>query len=100
MHSDRARSLADQFAQDAEVLRARAAAPPAPSGPDPATADRMADACDRVSALFASAGAARDEALGALVPVLQRYEREERDSSVRAVYRGAMMRLKDSRVDA
>ncbi len=95
MRSERARTLAEQFARDAEVLRARAAAPPARSGPDPATADRMADACDRVSTLFSSAGEARDEAVAALVPVLQRYEREERDSRVRAVYRGAMLRLKE-----
>ncbi len=96
MTSQLAKELAERFAEDAETLRARAAAPATGVGPDPATSERMADACDRVSALFASAQAADDSALAALAPVLERYERDERELNSRAVYRGARMRLRDA----
>ncbi len=95
MTSQLAKELAERFAEDAETLRARAAGPAPDVGPDAATSERMADACDRVSALFASAQAAEESALASLVPVLERYERDERDLNTCAVYRGARLRLRD-----
>lgn len=96
MTSQLAKDLAQRFAEDAETLRARAAGPATNIGPDAATSERMADACDRVSTLFTSAQAADDSALAALVPVLERYEGDERDLNTRAVYRGAKLRLRDA----
>ena len=98
--------LAGRFASDARALRARAeqlaSAPAAsprggarqPAGPDAAGCRAMADACDRVAALFASA---EDEAaLGALVPLLERVLADERSPDARHVYAGAVARLRQT----
>jgi hypothetical protein len=95
MPSQLAQELSERFANDAEILRLRAAAGGAEAGPDAETSERMADACDRVSSLFASARGAPPEAVDALLPVLERYRTEEDDANVRAVYRGAIMRVRN-----
>ncbi len=105
---DLARYLAGRFADDAEALRARAAvlesrttgAEVLPGttlpGPDAALCRRMADACDRVSALFASVDDESAEAIQALVPTLERYRRGEREPSVQHVYAGAVIRVREN----
>lgn len=112
--------LAGRFAADAQALRRRAeqlgttrGASPAgaagtkaagkgapkgavarpPAGPDAAACARMADACERVSTLFAGA---RDVAsLGALVPLLEQTLADERTPEARHVYAGALSSVRD-----
>ena len=106
--------LAERFAADAQALRRRAeqldSARPAGgarapkgsakgarapvAGPDAAACRRMADACDRVHALFA--GAADGAALGALIPLLERVHADERSPDARHVYAGALARLRQT----
>ena len=69
-------------------------AKPGVGGPDAAACRRMADACDRVSALVAGAGDAA--ALGAVVPLLERMLADERTPEVRHVYAGAVERVQQA----
>jgi hypothetical protein len=87
--------LAERFSIDARALRQRAeqlaGLKRPPPGPGADACRRMADACDRVSALFA---AAPDEpALLAVVPELDRLAEAEGDPWITTVYRGAVKRL-------
>jgi hypothetical protein len=114
--------LAERFAADALALRQRAeqlesarptggargakggakAARAPIGGPDAAACRRMADACDRVHALFAGAadGAADGAALGALLPILERVHADEKSPDARHVYAGALARLRQTLGDA
>ena len=98
--------LLDRFRADAEALRHRVASlrsagkgAAAPPGPDAATSERMAQACDDVVATIAAlpddADAARMvTALASLVPLFeQRAQREAKTPAVRAVYAGAATRI-------
>src|SRR5438067_938248 len=90
-------ALAARFREDAQALRARANALEARGGarghgPDAATCRKMADACDRVSALFESAGSI--PAPLALAHELERLLAAERSPDVRHVYEGAAQRLR------
>jgi hypothetical protein len=96
--------LLDRFRADADALRQRVAAlragRPAP-GPDAATSERMAAACEEVAAMLAALPESRDAdaalaALDALVPLLeQRAGREAKAPAVRAVYAGAATRIRE-----
>ena len=88
-------ALAARFREDAQALRARANALEARGGarghgPDAATCRKMADACDRVSALFESAGSIP----APLAQELERLVAAERSPDVRHVYEGAAQRLR------
>ena len=54
----------------------------------------MAEACDRISVLFA--GADSDESLRARIPSLERYKNEEQEPSVQHVYAGAIIRVREN----
>lgn len=96
--------LHDRFRADADTLRQRAVAlragPPQP-GPDAATSDRMADACEAVTMLMSSVPHHEDtqtmiDAILALVPQLeQRAESERHTPPVRAVFAGAATRIRE-----
>jgi len=96
--------LADRFRDDAQALRARATVLAARSpkerggGPDAAACHAMADACDRVRALFdAAAGdVAGDAALGTTASELERLLAAERSPDARYVYEGAVARLRQA----
>ena len=103
MPSPIAEHLADRFASDARALRARAesltAAPRAPGGaravgPSVESTRRMADACDRVRALFAEVP--DDDAARALLPTLTGLVAGARADDERHVYAGAVSRLSDA----
>ncbi len=98
MPSPLAAHLADRFAADARGLRARAASLDRGRrgpGPDAASYARMADACDRVQALFADAADATpdDDALRALMPQVAGLLAGARSPDERNVYAGAVARL-------
>jgi hypothetical protein len=89
--------LAARFRDDAQALRARAASldargPAQRGGPDAAASRQMADACDRVGALFADV--ADDAALPSVGPALERLAAAERSPDARNVYAGAVTRLR------
>ncbi len=108
--------LLERFETDAAVLRARATAlragPPQP-GPDAATSDRMAEACEDVVALLLSCPPRDDEqeAVAALVELLPMLEQRASavdaaghcatargaSAPVRAVYLGAATRIREVR---
>ncbi len=98
--------LVDRFRTDAEVLRQRAdTLKPGikTAGPDAATSQRMAEACDEVVTML-SAIALHDDAdavlsaIGALVPLLeQRASAHSAMPPVRAVYIGAATRIQEVR---
>ncbi len=112
MPSPIAEHLADRFASDARALRARAEALAAaargpggpggrarPVGPGADATRRMADACDRVRALFAEAADAEapdDEAARALLPTLAGLVAGARADDERHVYAGAVARLTEA----
>jgi hypothetical protein len=97
MTSPIADHLADRFAADAQALRTRAAAlrgAPSggarPPGPAPQALLAMAEACDRVRALFAEV--ASDDAVRALLPTLAGLVAGARSEQERHVYAGAVAR--------
>jgi hypothetical protein len=114
MSSPIAEHLADRFASDARALRARADALKAPARPAPGAGPRgaggrsaarppgpsaestlrMADACDRVRALFADVP--DDDAARALLPTLAGLVAGARADDERHVYAGAVSRLSDA----
>ncbi|HEY0780737.1 MAG TPA: hypothetical protein VGD56_22460 [Gemmatirosa sp.] len=98
MPSPLAAHLADRFAADARGLRARGAAlarAPRGGGPNAANYARMADACDRVQALFEEAAdtTVDDDALRALLPRVAGMVAGARSPDERNVYAGAVARL-------
>ena len=98
MPSPLAAHLADRFAADARGLRARAASLAGgrrAGGPDAASYGRMADACERVQALFADAADTTpdDDALRALLPRVTGLVAGARSPDERNVYAGAVARL-------
>jgi hypothetical protein len=104
MPSPIAEHLAARFASDARALRTRADALAAagrnprggarPVGPNAESTRRMADACDRVQALFA--GVPDDDAVRALLPTLAGLVAGARADDERHVYAGAVSRLSDA----
>jgi len=95
--------LQQRFTQDAQQLRGRVAqlrAGTSMPGPDAATSDAMAKACDTVVAML-DALPAHDEVellirdLLALVPVLERHAQQAKQPLVRAVYTGAATRVRE-----
>ena len=102
--ADEARTyLQQRFTQDAQQLRERVAqlrAGHALPGPDAATSDAMATACDTVVAML-EALPEHDEVemlirdLLALVPVLERHAQNAKQPPVRAVYTGAATRVRE-----
>ncbi len=98
MPSPLAAHLADRFAADARGLRARAAALAGArqsGGPNPGSYARMAEACDRVQAIFADAAdvTADDDALRGIMPQLAGLVAGARTPDERNVYAGAVVRL-------
>ncbi len=96
--------LLDRFRTDAETLRQRAAAlrmAPTQPGPDAATSQRMAEACDTVIAMIEAIPAADDSvvvasSLTALIPLLERHATMVASAPpVRAVYAGAATRIRE-----
>jgi hypothetical protein len=89
--------LAECFAADARLLRDRCTtlggSRPSGPGPNAAACRAMADACDRVSALFATAAGGDDKSVQALLPTLDQMEAGERDPQARHVYAGAIRRV-------
>jgi hypothetical protein len=103
MSSPIAEHLAERFASDARALRARADALAAaarapggarPVGPNAESTRRMADACDRVRALFDDVP--DDDAARALLPTLAGLVAGARADDERHVYAGAVSRLGDA----
>jgi hypothetical protein len=101
MSSPIAEHLSDRFASDARALRARAESLAAragrgarPVGPNVEATRRMADACDRVRALFAEVP--DDDAARALLPTLAGLVAGARTDDERHVYAGAVSRLGDA----
>jgi hypothetical protein len=103
MSSPIAEHLAERFASDARALRARADSLAAaardgrgarPVGPGAESTRRMADACDRVRALFADVP--DDVAARALLPTLAGLVAGARADDERHVYAGAVSRLSDA----
>ena len=92
--------LASRFRDDAQALRARASVLESRGtaqrggGPDANACRAMADACDRVSAIFDRAP--DDDALRAAVPELERLLAAERADDVKHVYAGAVARVKQA----
>ena len=103
--------LLDRFRTDAAALRQRADAlrsaarsggslQPVP-GPDAATSDRMAAACDDVVAMLTAIPDGSDPAavlssIAALSPLLDlKAQRETSSPAVRAVYAGAATRIRE-----
>ena len=89
-----AQHLATRFADDARALRARAdalaKAPSRGTGPDAAACRAMADACDRVRALFEEAP--DEAAVRAILPSLAGMLAGARSEQERHVYAGAVAR--------
>ncbi len=102
MPSPIAEHLAERFASDARALRARAEAlgraaggrGPRPAGPSAESTRRMAEACDRVQALFAEVP--DDDAARALLPRLSGLVAGARADDERHVYAGAVARLSEA----
>lgn len=103
MADDARTYLQQRFTQDAQQLRERVAqlrAGNALPGPDAATSDAMATACDTVVAML-EALPEHDEVemlirdLLALVPVLERHAQNAKQPPVRAVYTGAATRVRE-----
>ena len=92
--------LASRFRDDAQALLARATVLDAQGparrggGPNAATCRAMADACDRVSALFA--GAADEVALTDVGREIERLLGAEPSPDVKHVYNGALARLRQA----
>jgi hypothetical protein len=93
--------LASRFRDDAQALRARATVLDAQGparrgggGPNAAACRAMADACDRVSALFA--GAQDEIALTDVGREIERLLGAERDADVKHVLGGALTRLRQA----
>ena len=102
--------LLERFSTDAAALRQRAdalrnasrsgGAAPVP-GPDAATSERMAAACDDVVAMLSAIPDGSDPAavlssIAALSPLLDmRAQREASSPAVRAVYAGAATRIRE-----
>jgi hypothetical protein len=90
--------LAARFRDDAQALRARATVLDAQggrgAGPDAAACRAMADACDRVSGLFASA--ADELGLTDVGRQLDRLLDGEPHPDVKHVYSGALTRLRQA----
>jgi hypothetical protein len=93
--------LAARFRDDAQALRARATVLDAQGparrgggGPDAAACRAMADACDRVRALFE--GAADEIALTDVGRELDRLLAAERSPDVKHVYSGALAGLRQA----
>lgn len=103
MADDARTYLQQRFTQDAQQLRERVAqlrAGNALPGPDAATSDAMATACDTVVAMLEALPEhdgvellIRD--LLALVPVLERHAQNAKQPPVRAVYTGAATRVRE-----
>lgn len=100
---ERFRSDAATLRQRAEALRiqrAAAGSQPVP-GPDAATSERMAAACDDVVAMLDAIPDGSDQdavlsSIAALSPLLdQRAQRESGAPAVRAVYAGAATRIRE-----
>lgn len=104
--------LLERFRSDAVALRQRAdalrtaaqrgsGAGDPPPGPDAATSERMAKACEDVVAMLDAIPDGSDPAavlssIAALSPLLeQRAEREKALPAVRAVYQGAATRIRE-----
>ena len=97
MSSPLATHLADRFASDAAALRTRADAmrgTPGRAGPSAQACVTMADACDRVRALFTDVES--DEAAAALLPTLAGLVAGARSEPERHVYAGAVSRLQQA----
>lgn len=108
--------LLERFRSDAVTLRQRADAlraarttsdGTAPLGPDAATSERMARACEDVVAMLEAIPDGEDApavlaSIAALSPLLdQRAQREAATPAVRAVYAGAATRIREvQQVDA
>lgn len=94
MPSPIAEHLADRFAADAVALRRRADVLRTATGPTPGPKApailMMAEACDRIRALFGEAES--DEAVRALLPTLGGLVAGARNDDERAVYAGAVAR--------
>lgn len=98
--------LVDRFQSDAVALRERVALMTRGTkvpGPDAATSNRMAVACDEVVALLLAiastgdAGAELDAVL-ALIPLLEhRADAQKSNPAVRSVYAGAATRIREVR---
>ena len=98
--------LVDRFQSDAVALRERVALMARGTkvpGPDAATSNRMAVACDEVVALLLAiastgdAGAELDAVL-ALIPLLElRADAQKSNPAVRSVYAGAATRIREVR---
>lgn len=95
--------LLDRFRTDATVLRQRAATlrkgPPQP-GPDAATSERMADACEEVTVMIEAIPEMDDvaqtlSALTALIPLLEKRAATASAPAVRAVYVGGATRIRE-----
>lgn len=104
---ERFRSDAVTLRQRADALRAARAAGDAPPGPDAATSERMARACDDVVAMLEAIPDGDDasavlSSIAALSPLLdQRAQREASVPAIRAVYAGAATRIREvQQVDA
>jgi hypothetical protein len=103
MADDARTYLQQRFTQDAQQLRERVAQLRAGSsmpGPDAATSDAMAKACDTVVAMLDALPAHDDvepliRDLLALVPVLERHAQNATQPPVRAVYTGAATRVRE-----
>jgi hypothetical protein len=104
MTMDARQYLLDRFVTDAATLRARAASlrggSPAP-GPDAATSERMAEACDRVAALIESVPPNEPpgimlQSLATLTLPLEELSRKQSDApAVRSVFAGAATRIRE-----
>ena len=104
MNDSHAARLTARFRDDAQALRARAtvldaqgAARRGGGGPNAAACRAMADACDRVAALFSGAS---DETLEGVIPELERLLTAERAPDTKHVYEGAIARVRQSLGDA
>jgi hypothetical protein len=93
----------DRFAADAATLRERAAQlagqPVPPHGPSAEVSARMAEACDDVLALLATASGddvlVALDTLNALRPTLDARAQHASDPFIRSVYAGASARIAD-----
>ncbi|WP_291163976.1 hypothetical protein [Gemmatimonas sp. UBA7669] len=103
MADDARTYLQQRFTQDAQQLRERVAQLRAGSsmpGPDAATSDAMANACDTVVAMLDALPTHDDvelliRDLLALVPVLERHAQNAKQPPVRAVFIGAATRVRE-----
>lgn len=99
---ERFQSDAAALRQRADMLRARGSASiDQPPGPDAATSERMARACEDVVAMLEAIPDGSDPSavlasIAALSPLLdQRAQREAAAPAVRAVYAGAATRIRE-----